>query len=212
MRSYSSWAATLGGLALVVPLVVHSTPAFAQVPDDQAIQLQLFEPAVGPQRFLTVSGANVLPNKQFQLGLAFTYMTGGLVVYNVDSHDNLTHRTDVVEDILGAQLGGAYGFGDQFQIGLIVPITLSMTGKGLDASTGNGLMDGLSVTGFGDASIEFGWRFYRENGLSLAAVPQITVPTSMSIAASDGVQKGAFLGDDLPGFKPRAAMEDCPSQ
>jgi outer membrane protein OmpA-like peptidoglycan-associated protein len=212
MRANSSWATTLGGLALVVSLGVSETPAFAQVPDDQAIQLQLFEPAVGPQRFLTVSSANVLANKQFQLGLAITYMTGGLVVYDVHPDDDLTTRTDVVKDILGAQLGGAYGFGDRFQLGLIVPVTLAMNGDGLDASTGDPLMGGLSVTGFGDAVVEFGWRFYRENGLTLAAVPQITVPTSMSLSASDMVQKGAFLGDDLPGFKPRAALEwDAPS-
>src|SRR3954470_1031745 len=136
MRANSSWAASLGGMALVVPLLLSAETAHAQsVPDDQAIELQLFEPAVGPQRFLTVDSANVLPNKSFQLGLGLTYMTGGLVVYNVDPSDNLTKRTDVVKNILGAQLGGAYGFGDKFQLGVVVPLTLSMSGDGLDAAT-----------------------------------------------------------------------------
>jgi OmpA-OmpF porin, OOP family len=211
MRIHCSWAGLLGGLGLVALMLA---PAAAQEapPDDQAIQLQLFEPAVGPQQFLTVSGANVLPNKSFQLGLSATYMTGGLVVYDVDPQDNLTQRTEVVQDILAGQLGGAYGFGDRFQLGLIVPVTLAMNGEGLDAATGDPLMNGLSVTGFGDASIEFAWRFYHQDGLAIAAIPGVTVPTSISFSKSEGTQSGAFLGDDLPGFKPRAALQwDAPN-
>ncbi len=213
MRTYSSWPVLLGGLALVLPSLLWPRVARAQTPpDDQAIQLQLFEPAVGRQRFLTVSGADVMPNRQFQLSLAVTYMTGGLIVYNVDPQDHLSKKTDVVKNILGAQLGGAYGFGDKFQLGVIVPVTLAMNGEGLDIDSGGPAMQSLSVTGFGDATIEFAWRFFDQDGLTLAAIPAITVPTSMSLTASEGVQSGAFLGDDLPGFKPRAALEwDAPN-
>ncbi len=207
MRLIRSPGLLAGAVALTIPLLLSRAAHAQAIPDDQAIELQLFQPAVGPQQFLTVSGANVMANKQFQIGLAFTYMTGGLVVYNVDPMDNLTTRTEVVDTIIGGQLGGAYGFGDRFQLGVIVPITLAMSGDGLDTETGNGLMGGLSVTGFGDAVVEFAWRFYDRDGLTLAAIPAVTLPTSASLSASPGVQSGAFLGDDLPGFRPKAALE-----
>jgi outer membrane protein OmpA-like peptidoglycan-associated protein len=196
-----------GGLAAVLATAAFGGEALAdEPPDDQAIELQLFQPAAGPQRFLTVSPATVMANKQFQLGLAMTYMTGGLVVYDVDAMDNLTSRTEVVSSILAGQIYGAYGFGDRFQVGLVLPITFSMTGEGLDPSTGNMLNGGLSVTGFGDATLEFAWRFYAQNGLSLTAIPAVSLPTSAALGG-EGYQSGAFLGDDLPGFRPRAAAE-----
>jgi outer membrane protein OmpA-like peptidoglycan-associated protein len=197
------WAGAAAGLSL---LLLAQAANAQEPPDDQAIELQVFYPAVGSARFLTLAPATVLPNKQFQLGFSVNYMNGALEVFNVDAMDNLDNRTTVVDSIVSGQLGGAYGFGDRFQLGLVLPITFSMSGDGLNADTGMPLPGGLSVTGFGDLVVEFGWRFYDKDGLTLAAVPALTVPTSMALSG-EGVESGAFLGDDLPGLRPRAALE-----
>jgi hypothetical protein len=206
MRAYRAVRVAPFGLAFASLVTAGSARAQDAIPNDQAIELQLFQPAVGPQRFLTVSGADTMPKRQFQLGLAMSYMTDPLVVYSVDPDDSLMTRTTVVGAIFGAQLGGAYGLTDKLQLGVAVPITLTMTGDGLDAETGMALASGLSVTGFGDAVIELAYRFYKKDGLSLAAMPAVTVPSSFSLSGT-GVEEGAFLGDDLPGFRPRAALE-----
>jgi hypothetical protein len=192
---------------LAALLLGPASPARAQdIPADNAIDLQLFYPAVGPQRFLTVQGAQVMAPRQFQLGMSLNYMTGALTVYDVDAMDNLENRTTVVDSIFSGQIGGAYGFGDKFHVGAIVPITFSMSGDGLDPATGDPRPGGLSVTGFGDVLVQLAYRFYDRDGITMSAIPAISLPSSMSLAA-DGVDSGAFLGDDLPAFRPRAAIE-----
>jgi hypothetical protein len=187
-------------------LVVMSPRAGAQeIPVDQALELQQFSPAAGNQRFLTTRDGQVLGHRQLELGLTLMYASGALTIYNVADDGSLSERNEVVSAIMGAVLGGAYGLTDRLQLGLILPINFAMTGNGLDPETGMAVPGGLSVTGTGDALIELAWRLYAGDGLAVAAIPGVTLPSSYSFV-HDGADKDGFLGDDLPSFRPRLAM------
>jgi outer membrane protein OmpA-like peptidoglycan-associated protein len=189
---------TVLSLLLLVPSVAA---AQQEIPNDRKIELQLFQPAPGSQTFLTVGDAELLSPKRFQAGFGITYLTGGLTVYNVDAMDNLTgERTNVVSSILAGQLTGAYGLTDKMQLGAALPIVFAMSGEGLDPSTAMPAPDGLAVTGSGDLTLEFGYKFWTNGALTASALPQVTVPTSF------GSGESAFLGDDLPSLRPRAAL------
>ncbi|MBI4508153.1 MAG: OmpA family protein [Deltaproteobacteria bacterium] len=195
-----NWA----GLLVLLFTSVSSPAQSEEVPFDRSIDVQLFEPAVGPHSFLTVSGAQVTAPKQFSLGLLLTYLTHPFTVYNVNQKmdDITTTRTQVVKSLLSGQLVGSYGLTDKTHLGMVLPVVLSMQGDGLDPETAQGAPGGLSVTGIGDAKLELAWLFFRQNGLLLAAVPAITVPTSTGLGSAN-----AWLGDDLPSLRPRVAAE-----
>jgi hypothetical protein len=194
-------------LALVVSLVCPLAAwgqGFEEAPDDRAIDVQLFNPAVGPNAYLTVSGAQGMGKGRFQLALGVGYATKPLTVFTVSSTENpdLTTRSDVVSSLLTGDLIGAYGLTDALQIGVVLPLVFSMTGDGLDIGTGMPSADGLSARGLGDLRVEVLWRVLAADGIAIAAIPGLTVPTSVGLGSDS-----EFLGDDLPTFRPRGALE-----
>jgi hypothetical protein len=56
-------------------LLAPARPAVAQnrAPQDTSIDPQLFQPAIGPQNFLTVEGAQVPDHKRLSFGLTLNY-------------------------------------------------------------------------------------------------------------------------------------------
>ena len=197
--------AQFSGRAILLLLATATAPSSArgdEVPNDRAFDLQLFEPAVGTQNFLTVGGAELIPREVFQVGLSLTYLTKPLVVYDVDPMGDLTRRTGVVDSIVAGQIGGAYGYRDRLQFGVRIPAIFSLSGDGLDPGSGNEMAGGLSAAGLGDLSLEVGYRVLARDGFTVSALPALTVPTSTGFAGSS-----AFLGDDLPSLRPRGAVE-----
>src|SRR3972149_1682753 len=191
-----------GFCAAVGVLAVSSTAGAQQeVPFDHSIEVQLFDPAVGPHAFLTVSGAEVDGDKRFAASFLLGYMTHPFTVYNVDlgNGEIMDTRTEVVKSAFSGTLTGSYGIGNKFQLGAALPIVFAMTGDGIMPATAEPAPGGLSVTGFGDARLELAWQFYRRESLMFAAIPAVTVPTSI------GSDDSAWLGDNLPPFPPRGA-------
>ncbi len=181
-------------------LCATATVAQADDPVDSSVDVQLFDLAVGPHAFLSVDGATLLAPRAFHIAMMIQYARDPLTIYNVDPATNeMTDvRAHVVQSMVEGQLVGAYGLMPKLQLGVALPITLSMTGDGLDVATGRADPNGLSVTGLGDARIEAAYQFYRQGNISITANPAITVPTSTS---------DQWLGDSKPGFIPRAAAE-----
>jgi OmpA-OmpF porin, OOP family len=194
-------------LALLLALFTPAA-AWAQfgsdAPDDRAIDLQLFHPAVGPNSYLTVSSAQAMGKGRFQLALGVSYASKPLTVFTVTSPDDpeLSRRSDVVSTLVTGHLLGAYAITSSLQVGVVVPMVFAMSGDGLDISTGMPATGGLSARGLGDVRLEVLWRFFEQNGVALAAIPAVTVPTSIGLGS-----ESEFLGDDLPTFSPRAAAE-----
>src|SRR5688500_10616255 len=98
-------------------------------PVDPAIDLQLFEAAIGPNSFLTVSDAEVSPRRQLGVNFLVTYLTDPLVVYDYDDSSGSLEgeRTAVVEDLIAGQLGAVYGLTPRLQLGAMLPLVFRMS-------------------------------------------------------------------------------------
>jgi outer membrane protein OmpA-like peptidoglycan-associated protein len=200
-------------ISAVLGLALAAIPgaALAQssdIPDDRAIDVQTFEYAIGPKTFFTVADADVASKKQLAVDALVTYLTKPFKIFNVDP-DNPdmvgSERTIVVESLAAAQITAAYGVTDKLQVGANLPLIFALNGDGLDASTGNGAMNGLSVTGVGDLLVEGKLRLYREGKLRVAGAAGVTLPTSIGSGGSE------FIGDNLPTLRARMALQVDPT-
>ncbi len=188
------------GIAVVAALGIAPRPAHAQAapPFDPAIDVSIFNLAIGPKTFFSVSEADVAAKKQLAVDAMVTFLTNPFVVYNdTGSGKNMITgtRDTVVSSVTEAQFSGAYGVTDKIQIGAMLPVIFSLQGSGLDPTTGMADANGLQVTGLGDLLVEGKMRLWRDQGFAVAGLAGVTIPTSFG---SDGSQ---FIGDNLPTFR-----------
>src|SRR5689334_16362263 len=109
------------GVALALSLGGPSTARAEDPPFDSAIDVQLFDYAIGPKTFLSVDDAEVAAKKQIAVDALVTFMTNPFTVYRADGPDHMTIgpvRSNVVESLTSAQLTAAYGVNDKLQVGL----------------------------------------------------------------------------------------------
>jgi hypothetical protein len=176
--------------------------AFADIPDDRAIDVQTFEYAIGPKSFLSVSDADVAVKKQLAFDALVDVMTNPFKIYNVDQDGNVGDtRSNVVESAVSMQLTAAYGLDETTQLGAELPLIFALQGEGFMPSTGKGAQNNLSVTGLGDLILEGKKRLYSMNRLRLAGIAQVTVPTSF------GSDESQFIGDNLPTARGKFAVQ-----
>ena len=163
-------------------------------PFDAAVDIQLFEYAVGPKSFFAVPNAELAAHMQFQVDMMLTFLTNPLVLFDFDENtgERTGERTGVVENILAGQIGGAIGYRDRFQFGVAIPLVFGLWGEGVDPATGNMDPGGLQATGLGDIRGEAKMRLARAAGFTASGVAQVSLPTS--IGSSDSM----FLGDNTP--------------
>jgi OmpA-OmpF porin, OOP family len=168
-------------------------------PFDPAIDVNLFEYAIGPKTFFTVADTSTVAKKQLTFDLMITYLTDPFTVYNVDDDEDVIEgtRTEVVKSMLAGDLSGAYGLNDRFQLGVSLPIVFQMAGDGLEPSTGMGTVEGVKVTGTGDLRAEVKTKIWRKEAIELAGAVGATLPTSFGSGDSQ------FIGDDLPSLRGR---------
>src|SRR5688572_5427221 len=106
------------GFCLAI-LLSSASLALAQddPPIDRSIEINHFEPAIGPHSFLTISGAETDSNGVFALAFLVNFMTKPFTNFNVNmSDDEITStRTEVVSNYLSGTLQGSYGFRDKYQ-------------------------------------------------------------------------------------------------
>ena len=172
-------------------------------PFDPAVDVQLFDYAIGPKSFLTVTDGEVQYAKQFSLDFLLTFFTHPFTVYNFDDNNDeiVDERTDVVENVLAGQLVGAYGLTDKLQLGLSLPIIFSMSGQGLNAEDAMPTSDGLQATGLGDILVELKMKLWQNQMWRAAGTAGVTAPSSYGAGGND------FLGDDLPTGRLRGAIQ-----
>ena len=133
MRTSRGTAGSAVGLSLALVLLLSvGAPGAARAqnapPFDPAIDVQLFEYAVGPKTFFAVADADVAAPKQLSMDATVTFLTNPFTVYNVDASEDMitTERTKVVESLLAAELGAAYGVSHTLQVVATLPVVLSM--------------------------------------------------------------------------------------
>jgi hypothetical protein len=173
-------------------------------PADKNIDVQLMDYAIGPKSFFTVANADVAEQKQLALDAFVTFLTKPFSVYTTDGADDPMiegdPRTSVVKTLTAAQLSAAYGLNDKLQIGATLPLVFSLSGDGLDPTTGMG-DGGVQVTGTGDLLVEGKYKLWQaKNGqLRVAGIAGVTLPTSV------GSDESQFIGDDLPSLRGKLA-------
>ncbi|MBT8496396.1 MAG: OmpA family protein [Deltaproteobacteria bacterium] len=193
-------SATFRGVSLfavgALSLCVGLGQASAQMPPaDLAIDVQLFDYAVGPRSFITVNDATTQEKSKFNLDFLVTYLTDPFTVYNVTEDDNIIDtRTELITSLFAGQLSGAYGLTSKIHIGAMLPVIFSMNGNELDPASASSMGD-YQVAGLGDLRVEAKFKLWERNRLSFAAAPIVTVPTSI------GGNSGDLMGDDLPTFR-----------
>ncbi len=204
---HQRWGAAALGAACL-SLAWSERPAAAQSaqpapPYDSAIDVQLFEYATGPKSFFAVADADTSNKDQLAFDVFLTFLTNPFTIYDVapGTDDLEGARAQVVTSMLTADLSGAYGLTDRLQLGVTLPVVLTMSGDGLDPSTAMASADGLSVSGLGDLRADLKARLLRRGALRLAAIGGLSLPSSFGSGGSK------FLGDDLPTVRARLAAQ-----
>jgi len=199
----------LRGPGALLGVLLSAGTAAAQAaedpPYDPAIDVQLMNYSIGPKQFFTVDSADIAEQKQLALDAFFTFVAKPFFIYNTSGAEDTeitSKRVDVVTSVAAAQLTGAYGVNEKLQIGASLPLIFSLSGDGLNASTGLEAMQGLSVTGLGDLRVEAKYKLWMHQNreVRLAGVGGITLPSSVG---SDGSK---FIGDDLPTLRGAVAL------
>jgi hypothetical protein len=172
-------------------------------PNDDAIDVQLFNYSIGPKTFFSVDNGSVADKKQLALDALVTFLTNPFTIYNTTANGTKvgTERDQVVSSLTVMQLTGAYGVTDKIQVGANLPFVFSLAGDGLDPTTGMHAMTGLQVTGLGDLIVEGKMRLWQNQSMRLAGIVGTSLPTSFG---SDGSK---FIGDDLPTARGRLAFQ-----
>ncbi|HEY2902924.1 MAG TPA: hypothetical protein VGL59_20240, partial [Polyangia bacterium] len=113
----------LAGLVGMAFLTLPAARALGQdaapaVSQDKSLDVQLFQPAIGPRNFLTVDGAEVARHKQAAFGLMLNYQDRP---YVLSTKGAMPSSTNVVESQAVANLSAAVGLFDRLQLGLDLP-------------------------------------------------------------------------------------------
>lgn len=192
------------GVVAISVCVAALAPSYADPPPyDSAIDIQLFNYAIGPKTFFSVDSGAVADAHQLTLDMFVTFLTKPFAIYNTTASDNPmlgTTRSQVVSSLTAAQLAVAYGIADGIQLGANVPFIFSLAGDGLDPATGMRSANALQVTGLGDVIVEGKLRLWKNRSLQVAGILGGSLPTSV------GSEGAAFLGDDLPTGRGRIAL------
>ena len=122
--------------ALAIGLFFSTTVAAQiEVPHDSDFNLQLFNPAPGPNNFFNVEGTDMGRDMKFTAHLWAFYQHRPLVLLACNSDDcgNGGSGTDIdaidsVKNLLTVDLGGNFTFLKRFSAGLALPITLWQRG------------------------------------------------------------------------------------
>ncbi len=164
-----------------------TSAAYAQPQDD--VDAQRFRPAATSGGFVTVESGGVRdPVDPWSFGLWMHYANSPLVFVGTD--DDVEQR--IVEHQLGVDATFSWAFASWFELGVDLPLGLQFGDdpRGGDVSTGT----------LGDLRLvpKFGLLSDRADGIGLAVIPELRVPTHL----------GDFAGGTrIPVFAPRLALD-----
>jgi OmpA-OmpF porin, OOP family len=189
-RSHARLAAAIFPfLALVLLTPVRMARAqTSAAPQDTSIDPQLFQPAIGPQNFLTVEGADVPDHKRLSFGLTLNYQQRPYTIFTQTS--NGSGETHVVANQLTSEIDAAIGLFGRFQVGIGIPFTLYLDGDEVNAM---GMPANLHLveTGIGDIRLQG-----KAHLATLGDDDQYELGLSAGLTLPTGYTQGrAYLGD-----------------
>jgi hypothetical protein len=159
-----------------------AAPAQAQLvpPLDTTIDVQLWQPAIGPRNFITVESTAIPEHKLFGFGLATTYQRNALLVYQQGGSTPTT--SNIVNHQWWTELSASMGLFGRFQAGVAVPFTLYLTGDEIGA-TGMPIPYRLVESGIGDLRLEgkaLAATLGEDDEYTVAVSAGLTLPTGKS--------------------------------
>ena len=162
-----------------------AAPAF-----NRSFDADLFQPAIGPRNFLSIDAPEVPNDKQLSFGLVFDFQRNPYKLVATDGNTGRALQTNyLIASQYRTELQAAIGLLDRFQIGLALPLTLSLKGDDIDPSTGLTNGGQFSSSGVGDPRIEAKGQLLTagsDDQFVLAALLGGTVPIG---------KKDAYLGN-----------------
>lgn len=194
-------------IAFLLACLAPWASAWAQVglkvpPVSRSFDVQLFHPAVGPRGYITLDSADVPGHRQFNVGLLTNYQYGALALDSTMA--GVTRKADVVRHQTMAELYGAVGLFNLFEVGLAVPMTLYLSGDDFD-DTGETNGGTLTAKGLGDVRVEAKvapFAFGQDQAFVLGVSVGMTLPTAVD---------DAFMGHDSVTGRGRILLEYQPS-
>jgi OOP family OmpA-OmpF porin len=190
-------------------LLAYSQPLFAQdnasdVPK-QEFTTNRFVPAVGADNYMMVEGASFAGRMTPSAGIMLDYAHRPFVIFDADCKNNDPDKCEmgdaekaIVQYQFDTNLYGALAFLNRFQVGLLLPLTLT-SGDRFEALVGadNGskkhyFVPGGSAFGIGDIRLSGKARIVGQGSqrFFLAAVAYLTAPTGRATAS------GRFVGNE----------------
>jgi OOP family OmpA-OmpF porin len=198
--THKGWLRPTLTLGLTFVLLSNARSGWAQatapIPNDRTISTQLFEQAIGPGNFITVSAPDIGRHKQLGFGLALSYQWRPMV-YTNDSGA----RVNIVEHQATAELAASMALFDRLQVGLALPYTPVLKGQLLDAG---GMPTGQDQTarGLGDLRLEAKTQlavFGQDEEYGVGLLAGLSIPTAKLGGASLDVPVGQstpyYLGE-----------------
>jgi OOP family OmpA-OmpF porin len=189
-RSHARLAAAIfPTLALVLLAPAQMARAQTSVaPQDNSIDPQLFQPAIGPQNFLTVEGAEVPEHKRLSFGLTLNYQQRPYTIFT--QTPNASGETHVVANQFVSELDAAIGLFGRYQVGIGVPFTFYLDGDEVN-SMGMPANLHLVETGIGDIRLQG-----KAHLATLGDEDQYDLGLSAGLTLPTGHTQGrAYLGD-----------------
>ena len=186
--------------AALVAICAAAPSASAQEATDGEFSVQRLEPVAGPKNYLGVAGARMQGEWTWSAGLMFDYQRDPFVVRSCVSETdcsapNAQNSEDVavVQDMMTWNVLASITPIEWLQVGLRVPVAYA-SGEGIDASSGQPAVDGLSGAGLGDVNLEGKFRFFGEpDGLIvLAAAADVSAPLGHATS------EGNYIGNSTP--------------
>lgn len=159
-------------------------------PCPENFELQLFDPAMGVDRFLTVEGPRVPGHLNFDVGMLLGYQYKPLVIFVQESGASSEEEFGLIRSQVSMRLMGTIGLFDRYHVGLDIPLMLGQSGEYFALPAGNG----TGKAGLGDPRLHLKAWLVDYKGVGIAFAPIITIP------ASGG--KG-FRGGDQVSVRPR---------
>ena len=189
-RSHARLAAAIFPyLALVLLAPVRTARAQTSVaPQDTSIDPQLFQPAIGPQNFLTVEGADVPEHKRLSFGLTLNYQRRPYTIFT--QTPNGSGETHVIASQFNSELDAAIGLFGRYQIGIGIPFTFYLDGDEVNAM---GMPANLHLveSGIGDIRLQG-----KAHLATLGSEDQYDLGLSAGLTLPTGHTGGrAYLGD-----------------
>jgi len=189
-RSHARLAAAIFptlALVLLAPAQIARAQTSA-APQNTSIDTQLFQPAIGPQNFLTVEGAEVPDHKRLSFGLTLNYQQRPYTIFTETS--NGSGETHVVANQLTSELDAAIGLFGRYQVGIGIPFTFYLDGDEVN-SMGMPANLHLVETGIGDIRVQG-----KAHLATLGDEDQYDLGLSAGLTLPTGHTQGrAYLGD-----------------